>query len=86
MDLKSLIDDVTLNMSFKSPEREKKQQQEISRQLCEENQMNEELTGKIKNSNQASICSLEISQFESEIQKLKLKLQILPASRTCNVT
>lgn len=51
-----------------------------SRNLCEESQMNEELTRKLTSSNQASVCSLKMSQFESEIQKLLLKFQILLAS------
>ncbi|CAK7296099.1 Melanoma inhibitory activity protein 2 [Vulpes lagopus] len=69
-------DDADSNVSLQSAEEKK---QELARQLWEEKQRNEELTGLITGL-QAKEASLqcENSQLESEIQQLKLNLQILP--------
>ncbi|KAF5920930.1 hypothetical protein HPG69_007550 [Diceros bicornis minor] len=64
-----------------SSKRHEEEKEEISRKLCEENQMKEELTGQIKSlqTEQAPLQS-ENSQLKSEIQKLWLKPQVLPES------
>lgn len=75
-DLKGLIHAVNVKVSFK---RKKKEKEEISRKLYEENQTNEERMGQIKRlqTEQTSLRS-ENAQLEREIQKLRLKLEMLP--------
>lgn len=75
-DLKGLIHAVNVKVSFK---RKKKEKEEISRKLHEENQTNEERMGQIKRlqTEQTSLRS-ENAQLEREIQKLWLKLEMLP--------
>ena len=74
--LKGLIHAVNLKVSFK---KKKKEKEEISRKLYEENQTNEERMGQIKRlqTEQTSLRS-ENAQLEREIQKLQLKLEMLP--------
>ncbi|KAI4538616.1 hypothetical protein MG293_012019 [Ovis ammon polii] len=75
-DLKGLIHAVNVKVSFK---RKKKEKEEMSRKLHEENQTNEERMGQIKRlqTEQTSLRS-ENAQLEREIQKLWLKLEMLP--------
>ncbi|TEA25235.1 hypothetical protein DBR06_SOUSAS1010129, partial [Sousa chinensis] len=63
---------VNLKVSFKRLG----EKQNISRNLCEENQMNEELTGQKKSLQTEQVpLQPENPQLESEIQKLQLNLE-----------
>ncbi|KAF3820500.1 hypothetical protein GH733_013676 [Mirounga leonina] len=77
--LKGVTDEAGFRVSLQSSDQE---HQEIARRAWEEKQRNEELTRQIASLQTEEEASLqrENSPLESEIQWLRLKLQILPES------
>lgn len=76
VDLKGVSDDANFSAHLQSPEEE---HYKLARQLWKEKQINEELPGQIINLRiKEALLQHENSNLESEIQQLKLHLQILP--------